>query len=477
MKALKKIILAPHPPILLHEIGKGEEKAASKTLEGLSQLTQVVQMIEPQLIVVITPHGNVFSDGICILNEKEVYGDFSMFGSPEISMSKTLNLEFNQLLEKRLIEEHIDYLLLDNTSAKDYGIQVELDHGTMVPLHFIDKSYTSYQLIHITIGLFSLMELYTVGCIIGDVIESYGQDAVILASGDLSHALSSDGPYCFHPDGPIFDQQVVSALEISDYEALLTMDEQLHENAKACGLRPFVMALGAIDKVESVSKVFSYEGPFGVGYLTGIININTKTIGGLLEKLKIKKINQKQEWFNTEDDYIRLARASIDEWVEHHKKLDWESYKRHLTHESIQRLENNKAGIFVSIHKEKELRGCIGTLQATKKSMADEIISNAISACASDFRFPPVTQNECLDLEIKVDILHDLEPIKSKEELDVKIFGIVVQQGSKMGLLLPNLKGVTTIEQQLAIAKQKAGITSDEDVLIYRFEVERHELV
>ncbi|QUI25256.1 AmmeMemoRadiSam system protein A [Vallitalea pronyensis] len=476
MDALKRIMFAPHPPILIHEIGQGREREASQTLDGLTKVAELIGDIQPKLLITITPHGNVFNNGICILNEKEVTGHFGMFGAHAIHMEKSIDLGFNEQLEKAFIKHDISYLLLDQESAKDYGVEVALDHGCMVPYHFIDQVYRDYQIIHITVGLLSLKALYQIGVIIGEVVEKYGEDTVILASGDLSHALKSDGPYNYHPDGPTFDQLLVESLENSDYEALLTMDYKLHENAQVCGLRSFIMALGAVDLVESTSEVFSYEGPFGVGYLTGQVHILNKKLESLLEKVNRVKADKMVEIFDREEDYIKLARASINAWVKEHKTLDWDAFKDKLQPHVVERLENNRAGAFVSIHKDHQLRGCIGTIQATQDTLAQEIIHNAVSAASSDFRFSPVQERECYDLEVKVDILHEIEPIQNKDQLDVSKYGVIVEKAHKRGLLLPNLDGVDSIHQQINIAKQKAGIEQHEDAQLYRFEVERHEI-
>ncbi|MBO4382980.1 MAG: AMMECR1 domain-containing protein, partial [Clostridia bacterium] len=119
-------------------------------------------------------------------------------------------------------------------------------------------------------------------------------------------------------------------------------------------------------------------------------------------------------------------------------------------------------------------RGCIGTIMATQDSIAEEIIQNAISACSSDPRFPPITAAELPALEISVDVLGDLEPIASPSELDVKRYGVVVSHGRKRGLLLPNLDGVDTVEEQIDIARQKGGIRESEPYELERFEVVRH---
>ena len=133
-----------------------------------------------------------------------------------------------------------------------------------------------------------------------------------------------------------------------------------------------------------------------------------------------------------------------------------------------------RAGTFVSLHKGGQLRGCIGTIAATTGSVAEEILQNAVSACSRDPRFPPVAPDELSRLEISVDVLGDLEPVDSPDQLDVKRYGVVVSHGMKRGLLLPNLDGVDTVEDQIDIARRKGGIGSSEPYRLERFEVVRH---
>ena len=137
-------------------------------------------------------------------------------------------------------------------------------------------------------------------------------------------------------------------------------------------------------------------------------------------------------------------------------------------------LLQNRAGAFVSIHEHGRLRGCIGTILATKECIAKEIIDNAISASTKDPRFDPITKDELDWLEINVDILSEPEDIDSKDELDVKRYGVIVSNRYKRGLLLPDLDGIDTVDEQIAIAKKKAGISDNEDYSLQRFEVTRH---
>jgi hypothetical protein len=132
-----------------------------------------------------------------------------------------------------------------------------------------------------------------------------------------------------------------------------------------------------------------------------------------------------------------------------------------------------RAGVFVSLHKHGQLRGCIGTFVPTKDNVAEEIIANAISSATRDPRFPPVTASELDDLEYSVDILTEPEPVTDISQLDPKEYGIIVDSGWRKGLLLPDLEGVDSVEEQIAICRLKAGISPSEPVNIYRFQVRR----
>ena len=135
-----------------------------------------------------------------------------------------------------------------------------------------------------------------------------------------------------------------------------------------------------------------------------------------------------------------------------------------------------RAGAFVSIKKLGALRGCIGTISPVQDNLAEEIVNNAISACSRDPRFDPVRREELADLNVSVDVLSEAEPVNSLSELDVIRYGVIVSKGYRRGLLLPNLEGVDSVEEQISIALSKAGINPSEGYSVERFEVVRHEL-
>lgn len=161
---------------------------------------------------------------------------------------------------------------------------------------------------------------------------------------------------------------------------------------------------------------------------------------------------------------VRLAREAVETYV----RKGAVPKPRELTPEMGER-----AGVFVSLHKHGQLRGCIGTFEPTKDNVADEVIANAISASTMDPRFPPVIESELDDLEYSVDILTTPEPAADLGELDPREYGIIVESGWRRGLLLPDLEGVDSIEEQIAICRLKAGISAHEPVNLYRFQVRR----
>jgi len=475
---LKGIGIASHPPVLIPEIGAGRENEAEKTTRGLRDLALKVAEVKPKTIVCITPHGNVFRDGVAVIYDHHITGNLEKFGNESISMEKDCDMGLLDELNSAFARNQCHTIFLNQTTAEEYEIDLSLDHGVFVPLYFIDKYYRDYKIVHLTIGELSLFELYQMGAVIREAIEAHGADAMILVSADLSHALKEEGPYHYNPLGALFDENIVKGIQDKDYYSILTIPHQVYEPAGQCGLRPIVMGLGAVDGMETESQVFSYEGPFGVGYLSAYIGLEEGKVPSLMERYEKDKMISYKERRSSEGPVAALARATINSWVQRGRKLNFDHYKDQvdIEPEILKELQTKQAGVFVSLHKKGELRGCIGTTGPVTENIAQEIIRNAIEAASYDPRFLPVEDAELMELEIKVDILGEPERIKGLEDLDVQKYGVIVEKDLHRGLLLPALEGVNTPAEQVAIAKSKAGIPEDEtDVILHRFEVERHQ--
>ncbi len=469
------LIITPHPPLILPEIGRGKEREAQRTIEGIQRIAKLVKESKPEVIICITPHGNVFQDGVCVLDEAKIAGDLRDFGHPRLRIKKDIDIEFNDKLIDEFAEHEIPSVFLNENIAKEYNARLALDHGCIVPLYYIDKLYKDYKIVHITIGLLSLHELYLIGKMLRRIIDKGDTRAMLLASADLSHCLKAEGPYPYNPSGEVFDKRLVEAISSGAFNEIINMPSELYESACECGLRPIAMGLGAFDGFKTKSTIYSYEGPYGVGYMNAYIEGLTEETDSNLDLYLKNRYEGYEGRKRNESIYVSLARAAVEECVKHGKHLDWEAFKNLvLTGDIVEELENTNGGVFVSIHKDNILRGCIGTIAPSRENLAEEIIYNAIEAATEDERFYPIRKSELADLVLKVDVMHELEAIRSLEELDVKKYGVVVMAGNKKGLLLPDIEGIDSVEKQISIAKKKAGIKRNTAVKLYRFAVTRY---
>ena len=452
--------LVPHPPIIVPEIGQGEEKKAQKTIEAMEEIAGDIAEKKPDIIIVITPHGPLFRDAVAVSAGREFKGDFGGFGQPGVSLSFNGSYDMAFDIMEEAAREDIPVIAVDDNTRRKYGISEGLDHGALVPLYYINRSYQGFGLVHITYGLLSPEQLYSFGKCIRRVVEKRKKHASIVCSGDLSHRLIRGAPAGYSKKGAVFDQSLVESLRKMDVDRILNMDPQLLEEAGECGYRSVVIMLGVLDGYSVESRILSYEGPYGVGYCVASFDP--------LQPDPERARKGKDAAVQPEgDSYVRLARLALETYVTKGKIID---PPEGLPEEML----SKKAGVFVSLKLNGRLRGCIGTISSTTDSIAREIISNAISAGVRDPRFYPVGPEELGRLEYSVDVLGQPEAVESIEDLDVKRYGIIVRSGGRSGLLLPDIEGVDTPRQQVAIALQKAGISPGEPYQLERFEVIRH---
>ncbi len=458
--------LMPHPPIIIPEIGQGEEERVIDTVNSMKDIAKQVKGLEPKTIVIITPHGPLFRDAIAISDMDSIYGDFSKFGNSEVKLKKDINTVLTKKIIEDVLDKGISVAPINDESSSEYNIDTELDHGALVPLYYIEKQYCDYNIVHITYGILSKSDLYSVGMIIKDAVEQLEEITVIIASGDLSHALKDSGPYEYNENGAKFDKKILSFLEKGDTLSIFNMDKDLIEQAGECALRSIHILLGTLDTKAFRGELLSYEGTFGVGY--GVMDI--KEEGESLKETLLEDIRyieaEERKIKKSENHYVNLARKSLEYFLENkeHMKLPSDLPEHMLTEER---------GVFVTYKMDGELRGCIGTIFPTTESIAKEIIRNSVEAGISDPRFSPINAAELPFLEVSVDELMKPE-LSTFDQLDPKDYGVIVRTDRKTGLLLPDLEGVDTKEHQLDIALGKAGINKDEDYIIERFKVIRH---
>lgn len=457
----------PHPPIIIPEVGKGEEKKAKKTIDACYKISEEIEKMKPDTIIVITPHGPLFKDAIAIRDKDELTGSFESFGVEKVTMKLYGNRALTNAIFINAHGEGIPTILIDKKREEIYDIEEKLDHGAMVPLYFVNKNYNNYKLVHITYGLLHDTELYRFGEIIKEVVEKSNFNAVVIASGDLSHKLSPDGPYGYMEEGKIFDEKIISLLEKGNVEEIFCLDKGIAEKAGECGLRSFYILLGIINGKDFSGNTLSYEGPFGIGYGVMKLNVNDESPKeNVIEKVKKRKKEEIERRRQEESPHVKLARESLEGFINTGEYIEVPSY-------ISDGMLREKRGVFVSLKKDGELRGCIGTIAPTTDNVAEEIIRNAVEAGGMDPRFNPVVKEELDCITYSVDEIMPGEKCE-KKDLDPKKYGVIVRSGYKTGLLLPDLDGVDTVEEQLNIALRKAGIDQNEEYTIERFEVIRH---
>jgi AmmeMemoRadiSam system protein A len=453
--------IVPHPPIILPQVGRGEEEKIRKTADAYRKVAGRIAAMKPDVIILTSPHTTLYADYFHISPGKGAKGDLRRFGASGFSIEVAYDSELVEAISDEADRAGIH---AGTMGERDKG----LDHGTLVPLYFINQAYTDYKLVRIGLSGFTSLDHYRFGKLIAKTVEKLGRKAVFVASGDLSHKLLEDGPYGFAPEGPEFDDNVTQAMEKADFLSFLNFDQSFCDSAAECGLRSFIIMAGALDGKSVKSELLSYEGTFGVGYGIASYEVTGEDPGRHFDEIFIQKEQERLlKIKSNEDPYVQLARLSLETYVKSGKMA---RVPDNLPEEMLTR----QAGVFVSLKKHGRLRGCIGTISPVTENIAQEILRNAVSAGTEDPRFPEVTTAELPDLVYSVDVLSDPEPIQSIDELDVKRYGVIVTSGHRRGLLLPNLETIDTPEQQVEIALEKAGIRPGQSFSMERFEVVRH---
>ncbi|MEW6173559.1 MAG: AmmeMemoRadiSam system protein A [Bacillota bacterium] len=448
--------IVPHPPIMVPEVGKGEAGKVRRTQEALRDLGRLISRSGAETMVFISPHGPVLWDAVGMVATKELHGSLGQFGAPGVSFNLKTDVALVDALRQELPQVGVPGVEIGE------GHGYRLDHGVTAPLYWLREGGVDLPVVVCGTALLALHRLYGFGVAVQRAALSSGKKVAVVASGDLSHRLSPEAPNGYDPYGEVFDRRVQEIIDAADPKALMELDPALVERAGECGYRPIIMLFGAFEGVNVKTAVLSYEGPFGVGYMVSSLvpegqDRSRCIYDDLLEAAGARRVK--------EGFLVRLAREAVRAYIEEGKRTRAEEVPPEFS---------GQAGVFVSLKKGTFLRGCIGTVGPTQPNIVEEVIENAIGAATRDPRFDPVRVSEIEDLNISVDVLGQPEPINGLNELDPKRYGVIVSRRFRKGLLLPDLEGIDTPEQQVAIARQKAGIGPDEPVKLERFEVKRY---
>jgi MEMO1 family protein len=441
--------IAPHPPIMVPEVGGGAIAEVKNSIAAMAELTRRIIESKAETVVLISPHAPLDATAFVAYHSSNLYGDFADFRVPETT-----------------IEFRLDNVLLSAIShtASQAGYKVlnledyVLDHGTAVPLYFLDRHGWKGSVVALGYNFLSDEDHAKFGGCIRAAADKVGRPVAFVASGDLSHRLKPEAPAGFSPAAHRFDDEVVQAVQANAAERIGAIDPDVRRIAGECGYRSMLVALGVISELPQAAEVLSYEAPFGVGYL----------VAQLTNAGQTSLVSAVVDDFEPEKELPALARLAVETFVRSGKQIK--------ASEQSSALISARAACFVSIKTAAGgLRGCIGTIEPVKQTLGEEVVANAISAATRDPRFDPVTAAELPDLRYSVDILSPPEPA-TIVDLDPAVYGVIVEakEGYRRGLLLPAIEGIETVNQQVEIVMKKAGIAPGEPVSLSRFRVDRY---
>ena len=436
---------------MLPEIGGPELSKMAATVEAVEAASALIVSQKPETLVIVSPHNYVFPDGAAIIAAPRLYGNLAAFGYPELSMDVRTDMDLVEEIVHQASQQ-TDVYRLDAAWSDRFGHPLSVDQGTFVPLYYLRKAGFTGPIVLMAPRFDDYDSMTRLGDIVIKAAKTLGRRIAVIASGDLSHRLLQGSPNGYTPNGAVFDKLVMEALLKQNLSGLSDLSRSFIDEIATCGLPSVYFLFGVQRHFRPVMPVYAYEAPFGVGY--GVALYLPEGQEDQVEKRAPSDIR------------VRLARESITYYLQHHALM---AVPRDLPEEL-----QDQAGTFVSLHKGSRLRGCIGTFLPMHLNTASEIIHNAVSAATRDPRFSPVSLEELEDIDISVDVLGKPEAVASASELNPKKYGVIVMSHARTGLLLPDLEGVDTVEQQISIAKEKAGIPPQIQPDLYRFTVDRY---
>ncbi len=251
----------PHPPIMLPAIGGEECQKITATIQSQETISAEIKALEKQtdLLLIMSPHAQAGPDYFPFYIADNYRGSLAKFGRPDIG------IELNG--DKVLAEDLVNYFQKNKLDIQKQFFAT-LDHGILVPLFVLAKNNYKKPILFCGLNIYQQREHYLLGQLLADYAKEKNKNIVFVGSGDMSHALKEDGPYQYHPAGPKFDKKIVELIKKGEEAEFLNIPGELQENAAECGFRSLLTIAGIKNRTKTAGEVLSYEGPFGVGYLS-----------------------------------------------------------------------------------------------------------------------------------------------------------------------------------------------------------------
>ncbi len=404
------------------------------TADALRELDGILSMVQADLAVVISPHSPSTMTSLPVRRGANAGGNLARFRAPDVQVAAQVDVALATAL------------IVDGRRAGFsliWAEETELDHGVVVPLHSLPRTMANKRCIFLGVSGWPLHRFIEFGVWLHTRLGD--RFAILIASGDLSHRLTPDAPYGYRPEGAVFDRLVIDALRNREWKWIEGLDPDLIEEAGECGLRPLAILLGASRAAGLDSQVLSYEGPFGVGY--PVVAFTATPVAASAANIGL--------------DIQALGRQAIETYLRTRRLIE--------PPQPIPLGLQAPSAVFVTLHKDGEMRGCVGSVQPTEATAAHELIRYAVASAVRDPRFEPVHLDEVSALTIKVQLLDPAEPVTDISGLNPQTHGIIVRLGDRQALLLPGIEGIDTPEQQLRAACDKAGIDHHAPLELERF--------
>jgi AmmeMemoRadiSam system protein B/AmmeMemoRadiSam system protein A len=421
-----------------------------------SQLKEMIKTFidekleKEEVVGLLVPHAGYVYSGLvagATISRIKFKDTFIIMGPSHTGMGKPFSIMTEGVWKTPLGEVEIDSELARKIVDVSGYIQEDdrahqQEHAVEVQIPFLQYFQPDVRIVPIILAYAPATAYKEIGRDIARAIEELNRGVVIMASGDMTH---------YEP------QKTAEKKDFLAIEAMLDLDEdELTRRYETQGIS--MCAHGPVVCLISAAKELGVTGAELVKYqtsgdTTGEYDAVVGYAGVIFKGAKIHPL-------------VALARETVENYVREGKVP---SVPKNLTPEM-----KEKAGVFVSIHRLGALRGCIGTFEPQQANVAEEIITNAVSSATSDPRFPPIALEELKELDYSVDVLTEPESVDDKSQLDARKYGVIVEAGWRRGLLLPDLEGVDSVDYQIEICRQKGGISRDEPVNLYRFEVKRY---
>ncbi|MBN2076389.1 MAG: AmmeMemoRadiSam system protein B [Dehalococcoidales bacterium] len=397
---------------------------------------------------IIVPHaGYMYSGRVAgaTLSRIEFTDTFIIIGPSHTGLGKPLSVMTEGIWETPLGDVEIDTELATEildacNKLKEDSRAHNFEHAIEVQLPFLQYFKPDVKIVPIVLGYANVKDYKDIGKGIAAALKKTGREAVIMVSSDMNH---------YEP------QDVTKDKDSLAIEAMIDLDEDelisrvRENNITMCGVAPAMSMITAVKELgASPGELVMYRTS---GDTTGDVDSVVGYAGVIIPAMS---------------SLVKLAKDTVDAYITKGEIIE--------PPETLTSEMENKAGVFVSIHKKGALRGCIGTFEPSEENVAREIIINAISSATRDPRFSSIDPEELDLLDYSVDVLTEPELVEDEDQLDPHQYGVIVESGYHRGLLLPDLEGVDTVEQQIDICRQKAGIPAGQPVQLYRFEVRRY---